>query len=113
VLQANASAIPATRDFYQQLLVLGYKLLFLTGRNETLKNATENNLSFAGFHGYNRLVLRPPSDFRKAAIFKSDARRILTQEFNIVGCIGDQISDCVGGYTGYKMKVPNYCYIIE
>ena len=33
--------------------------------------------------------------------------------YNIIMCVGDQPSDLYGEYTGIKVKIPNYVYIIE
>jgi len=33
--------------------------------------------------------------------------------YEIIANIGDQWSDLVGGNSGYKIKLPNYLYLID
>lgn len=92
----------------------GYTIVFLTGRNNNVENATIANLHQQGFVKYERLISRLPQEYHLTAYeYKSARRARLAQEgFNIVGCIGDQLSDINGDNAGYRMKVPNYCYYI-
>nr|XP_029119035.1 acid phosphatase 1 isoform X2 [Elaeis guineensis] len=55
---AKAPALPASLRLYEELLGLGFQVVFLTGRVEAQRNATVENLSFAGYHSWNRLILR-------------------------------------------------------
>jgi hypothetical protein len=49
-----------------------------------------------------------------AAEFKSAKRKELTLNgYNIIANIGDQSSDLYGGNSGYKIKLPNYLYVID
>jgi len=110
----NASAIPQTRQFYQALLALNYKIVFLTGRRDTTLNATIGNLELQGLSNYTQLIVRDPAEYPLTAYKYKSARReqLAQQGWNIVGCIGDQLSDIDGDYAGYRMKVPNPCYYI-
>jgi len=110
----NATAIPQTKQFYLQLLELGYNVAFITGRRDTQRNATVGNLHNEGFTNYVTLILREPSEYSLSAFaYKSARRKQLAEEgWEIVGSIGDQLSDIDGDYAGYRMKVPNPCYYI-
>jgi phosphoglycolate phosphatase-like HAD superfamily hydrolase len=113
VLEAKAPVIPGTQSFYNELRTRGIKVIMITGRHEAEREATEKNLAtFELTH--DELILRSPEEDKlTAAVYKAQRRQALSEKYNIVGCIGDQVSDCVGGYTGYIMKLPNYMYFIE
>ena len=49
-----------------------------------------------------------------AAVFKTARRAQLTQQgFNIVANFGDQWSDVVGDCSGFRVKLPNYIYLVQ
>eukprot|EP01130_Rhizamoeba_saxonica_P001036 TRINITY_DN10909_c0_g1_i1.p1 TRINITY_DN10909_c0_g1~~TRINITY_DN10909_c0_g1_i1.p1 ORF type:complete len:245 (-),score=42.95 TRINITY_DN10909_c0_g1_i1:41-775(-) len=110
----NATAIPQTKEFFLRLIKLKYTVILITGRSEHQREATEANLEKEGLVGYERLIMKQPSDHGKTAlVYKEEARTKLVKEgWNIVGSCGDQLSDIYGDYTPYKMKVPNFCYYI-
>jgi predicted secreted acid phosphatase len=114
VVSGNASAIPQTRQFYQSLIAHGYTIVFLTGRNDYVANATISNLHDQGFNTYETLITRDPVEYHLTAYNYKSARRaqLAKMGYNIVGSIGDQLSDVNGDFAGYRMKVPNYCYFI-
>eukprot|EP01099_Mayorella_cantabrigiensis_P008957 TRINITY_DN92_c0_g1_i2.p1 TRINITY_DN92_c0_g1~~TRINITY_DN92_c0_g1_i2.p1 ORF type:complete len:308 (-),score=69.00 TRINITY_DN92_c0_g1_i2:74-973(-) len=114
VQSANASAIQQTKWLYERVLHEGYTVIFLTGRKDTQANATLNNLQRVGFTQFSQLITRNSTEYSLTAEqYKSQRRKSLTdQGYNIIGCVGDQFSDCTGGYTVYAMKVPNFCYYI-
>jgi len=115
VLSANATAIQPTVALLNYLQSRGFQIWSITGRKDIALNA-----SFANFQKEkiniprDRLVGRTPPEYKMSADqFKSQRRAQLTaQGWNIVGCCGDQISDCSSGYAGYIMKVPNYMYFL-
>jgi predicted secreted acid phosphatase len=113
---ARAPAINQTKGFLEYLQKRGFKVLAITGRNYTQDYGTRQNFINVGISGFQDIIYRtlteqPPMT---ATVYKSNRRMQLTQTagWNIVGCCGDQISDCAGGYAGYIMKVPNYCYFL-
>jgi len=114
----NSSAAPAmnqTLQIFNYLKASGYSLILLTGRQDTQTAATKLNLQRQQVTGYTQLILRSPAEYSLSATqYKSQRRQGLQMggDFNIVGCIGDQISDCAGGFAGYIMKIPNYAYFI-
>lgn len=55
---AVAPAIPASLRLYEELIGLGFQIVLLTGRSENQRNVTETNLLFAGYHSWERLILR-------------------------------------------------------
>ena len=57
-LEAKAPAIPASLNLYRELQQLGFKIVLLTGRSEPFRNATAENLKFAGYDNWERLILR-------------------------------------------------------
>ncbi|XVF49083.1 hypothetical protein PTKIN_Ptkin03bG0240000 [Pterospermum kingtungense] len=55
---AKAPAIPASLKLYNELKRMGFKIFVLTGRSENQRNVTGKNLMFAGYTGWERLLLR-------------------------------------------------------
>jgi len=121
VASGNASAIPGTLTFYNYLLSWNVSATFITGRslytvgtNDTY-NSTYSNLVRAGYTQFSQLILRNQNETTLSAdVYKSNHRRQIAESgVQIIGCIGDQISDCSLGYTGpLVMKIPNYIYFI-
>jgi len=114
VQSASAPNIPGTLSLFNALLKLGTNVIFITGRQDTVHNATLANLQTAGFSGYLQLIDRNSTEYYLSAdVYKSNRRQQVAQKYTIIGCIGDQVSDCSLGYTGnYIMKMINYIYFI-
>ncbi len=112
----GAGALGATLGLYRAVLAAGGRAAFITGRKDQdgLLNATAANMQAAGYTQWEQLTCRSPAEFNLTAdAYKSARRAVLAQTHNIIGCIGDQVSDCTGGFTGgYVMKIPNYLYFI-
>jgi len=115
VLEADAPAIPQVKELYDYLVERGFTIVFLTGRKYNEYDATIQNLKREGFTKFDRLIVRQPHELKLSAReYKTARRKKLEQAgYNIVGAIGDQTSDLVGGYTGIRIKVPNYIYAID
>lgn len=98
--------------FYNQLKTLGFKLVFLTSRNEGDYEHCLQELIEAGYTGFEKLMLMPDNlafdASVKTADWKLSLRKELAQQYTIVGCVGDRDADFEGGYTGYIVKLPNY-----
>ncbi|GLT61525.1 hypothetical protein SLA2020_342260 [Shorea laevis] len=112
---AEAPALPASLNLYNQLKKMGFKIFLLTGRNENQRNVTAKNLLFAGFTNWERLILRGPSDQGKLAIsYKSEKRSELVNEgYRIHGSSGDQWSHLLGFALAHRsFKLPNPMYFI-
>lgn len=113
----ESPAIPAVLDLFKKLIEVGFKVILLTGRDEeTLGEATVNNLLNQGFVGYERLIMRS-AEYRgqSAIMYKSEIRRqlIMEQGYRIWGNVGDQWSDLQGNFTGDRtFKIPNPMYFV-
>ncbi|XP_077210786.1 HAD superfamily, subfamily IIIB acid phosphatase [Tasmannia lanceolata] len=113
---ARAPALPASLKLYKELQSLGFQLILLTGRTESQRNVTQQNLLFAGYSSWERLILRGGDDVGKiAVIYKSEKRKELEEEgFRIHGSSGDQWSDLLGSPMAKRsFKLPNPMYYIE
>ncbi|XP_058074125.1 acid phosphatase 1-like isoform X2 [Magnolia sinica] len=58
VTLAAAPPLPASLRLYKELQRLGFQLILLTGRTEDQRNVTDENLLFAGYSSWDRLILR-------------------------------------------------------
>jgi len=90
-------------------------IFLISGRPESLREATVRNLANAGFWGWTDLHLRPDSDHAASVIpFKSGIRKMLAGHgFDIILNVGDQQSDLEGGYARHRVKLPNPFYYIQ
>lgn len=112
---ATAPAIPGTLRLYKEAERLGVRVIFLTGRPDTQRAATEKNLHAAGFDGYVQLLMRGPGDAKLTAVeFKSAQRaRMAAEGYTLVLSVGDQWSDLRGKPEAeYSVKYPNPYYFI-
>ncbi|GMY20531.1 acid phosphatase 1 [Fagus crenata] len=116
VNKGKAPALPESLKLYKKLLSLGIKIVFLTGRSEDLRNVTATNLKHAGYHTWEKLILKASSHTGKTAEeYKSTERKKLEKNgYRIIGNIGDQWSDLLGTPTGNRtFKLPNPMYYIS
>lgn len=115
VLAEKAPAIQQVKQFYDSLVVWGFKILFITGRNESQFQATLNNLRKAGYSNIDTLICRSKDELELSAQeYKTNKRRELTEKgYFIAGSIGDQWSDVLGGYCILQIKIPNYMYLVK
>lgn len=115
IMKAETPAIAQTKRLYDYLVHQGFHIIFLTGRKYNEYDVTIKNLAEQGFFTFDRLIVRSTQEEKLTAQqYKTNHRRLLTQEgYNIVGSVGDQWSDLVGDYAGYRVKVPNYRYRID
>jgi predicted secreted acid phosphatase len=110
---ARAEAITPTLTLFKQARARGVAVFFISGRRESERSATENNLRQAGYEDWAGVVLRPPSSTGSPAPFKAGERqKIAAQGYTIIANIGDQPSDLSGGYSGRTFLVPNPFYRI-
>jgi hypothetical protein len=110
-----APAINQTLATYQMLLNRGFRIVFLTGRSHVVTDITATNLKRAGYSHYSALITRSDAELNlTAAVFKTNRRAQLSLEgYNIVANFGDQWSDVVGDCSGFRVKLPNYIYIVQ
>lgn len=58
VVTGKAPGFDASLRLYKALKKLGFTIILLTGRDESQRSITEQNLRDAGYYGWNRLLLR-------------------------------------------------------
>jgi acid phosphatase len=112
---AKAPAIPGTLKLTQRAHELGVTVFFITGRDETLRAATAQNLTAAGYTDWAGLTLRSEEQKHEATIpYKSAAREaIVKQGYKIILNVGDQWSDLRGApLAEYSVKLSNPYYYI-
>lgn len=114
-LKGVADALPQTKRFYDYLISKNIHVIFMTGRQNNFWNATRKNLIEKGFSKFDTLIVRDINEKDlPAAEFKSFKRDWLVRRgYDIIASVGDQLSDFAGGNTGYKIKLPNYLYLID
>ncbi len=117
VNSAKAPAIKGTLRLLEFLDEQQIKFAFLTGRHEHEREATAQNLVNIGVPAERHVGLHLRRDGAEkhltASEFKMNRRREIAEEYNIVGCAGDQNSDCAGSFTGLRHKLPNPIYLIN
>ncbi|HEX2963214.1 MAG TPA: HAD family acid phosphatase [Ignavibacteriales bacterium] len=115
ILEGKAPAIEGVKNLYNYLIGRKFRILFLTGRTMAQYEATYRNLKQAGYTTFDTLIVRQGSMLKAPAEnFKSIERTVLTDMgYKIEGCVGDQLSDLQGAYTGIKIKLPNYLYLVD
>ena len=113
--ESKTPAIPQVKELYDFLLSKGSKIIFLTGRNFYEYEVTYQNLVKEGYTVFDTLITRIGDETKmKAKDFKIGKRVWLTEQgYDIVGTVGDQLSDLEGYYHGIQVKIPNYLYLIE
>ncbi|HAT6977635.1 TPA: acid phosphatase [Legionella pneumophila] len=114
ILAANSPAIKPMLTLYKNALKKGIKVFFVTGRQESERNATRTNLINAGYTKWSGLYLRPNSYSSPSIIpFKSKTRQMIEKKgYTIIASIGDQCSDIQGGYAKKGFKLPNPFYYL-
>ena len=111
----KAPAIEGVKDLYDYLLDRGFKIIFLTGRNFPEYEVTYKNLKKAGYKQFDTLITQREDELNlNSTEFKSSKRIELTEKgYNIVGTVGDQLSDLEGFDHGVQIRIPNYLYLIK
>lgn len=111
----KAPAIPGTLRIYKEVRRLGVNAIFLTGRPESQRAITEQNLHDQGFARWRQLILRPPAQANATALaFKSAARAELAKKYEMILNVGDQWSDLKGDPEAeYSVKYPDPFYFIQ
>jgi acid phosphatase len=116
VNSAKAPAIPGTLRLYEEAQHLGASVFFLTGRPESQRAVTEQNLHAAGFPHWQQLILQSPAQAKASAlVYKSAARAaIAAQGYKLAVNVGDQWSDLKGDAEAeYSVKYPDPFYLIK
>jgi acid phosphatase len=113
--EAQAPVIPGTLRLYKEAQKLGVSVLFITGRSELQRAATERNLTTQGFTDWQKLILRPASAASQSTTaYKSSMRAQLVREgYKLVLNVGDQWSDLQGQPEAeFSVKYPDPFYLI-
>jgi predicted secreted acid phosphatase len=107
-------AIAPTLELYRYAIHHGVHVFFITGRYAYDKKPTAMNLKAAGYHHWDALILRKPSQLKESTIaYKSSERKkIAAKGYDIVVNVGDQFSDLKGGYAQHVFKLPDPFYYI-
>jgi predicted secreted acid phosphatase len=113
-LRAATPAISQTLALFEEARDLNVAVFFITGRDESQRDATEQNLTATGYDDYQGLYMEPVgSHFASAADFKAPHRaRIEAEGFTIIANMGDQPSDLAGGHAEETFLLPNPFYRI-
>jgi acid phosphatase len=113
---AQAPAIAGTLRLYKEAQRLGVSVLFLTGRTEDQRSATERNLRAQGFDNWQELVMRPVDHGTQTiGDFKKTARsEMVAKGYKLALNVGDQWSDLQGAPEAeYSVKYPDPYYFIK
>lgn len=111
ILKADAKAIPASKHLFQFAKAHHVDVFFVTGRYETEKQATIQNLSQEGFLGWKGIFFKPQAVQSSLQSYKVSARKTLAKQgYTILANVGDQESDLKGGYALKTFKLPNPFY---
>jgi len=118
IMKGAAPAIQPTLEFFNYLVSENIPVFFITGRRDSQRAKTEENLASATFKGWARLVTRRDDDHADSIVpFKSGEReKIKNEGYTILASIGDQKSDLEGNASGAHFecgfKLPNPFYFI-
>jgi predicted secreted acid phosphatase len=113
-LLGKAPAIAPTLRLFGQARALNMAVFLITGRPESQRAATEQNLREAGYQGYSALYMVPEgAHYRSAADFKAPVRAAIDAAgYTIIANMGDQPSDLAGGHAEKAFLLPNPFYRI-
>lgn len=104
-------AIEPVRDVYRAARRLGVEVIFITGRREHLRAATEENLRTIDCGDYAALIFKPEAWKGNATDYKTAQRkRFAAEGHTIIANIGDQESDLAGGFAERTFKLPDPFY---
>ncbi|HMF54065.1 MAG TPA: HAD family acid phosphatase [Edaphobacter sp.] len=110
-----AVPIPGTLRLCDKARAAGLEVFFITGRRDELRDATEKNLTLAGYKGWKGLALRNGPQKTMATVeYKSEERKkIVDAGYRIVMSVGDQWSDLNGtSKAEISVKLPNPFYYL-
>ena len=113
--RSEAPVIAGTLRLFKRAEELGVAVFFITGRADTLREATEKNLHNAGYDKWDGLTMRTKDQMAEKTIaYKSAARAaIVAQGYRMILNVGDQFSDLRGQpLAEYSVKLPNPFYYI-
>ncbi len=111
---AHDSAITPVLELYNDARSSGVAVFFLTGRPNSQREVTAENLKEVGYKDWTDLIMRPEGDKSPARVFKPQERqKIESKGFHIILSIGDQASDLAGCCAERTFKLPNPFYLVQ
>jgi predicted secreted acid phosphatase len=111
---AAAPPIEPVRELYRAARRLAIDVVFITGRTERTRAATDRNLRAIDCADYAALICRPDNTTGTSAARKTAERAKLARAGHvIVANIGDQQSDLAGGFAERTFKLPGPFYLTE
>ncbi|KAH7858069.1 hypothetical protein Vadar_019649 [Vaccinium darrowii] len=111
IKKGTSPALPAVLELYNNLVPLGFKIVFLSASTES----RASNLKRAGYHTWEKLILKQKSEHGTSSLaFKSKKRTELVEAgYRILGNMGDQWSDISSSNPGNRtFKLPNPMYYV-
>ena len=114
VATGTAPVIEPVARVYHLAQTKGVVIFLISDRREKDRAGTEKNLRHAALGGYAALYLKPNDSPDTARVFKTAARKKITDDgYTIIANVGDQESDLAGGYAEKTFKLPNPFYLTE
>lgn len=114
VEQGKCPLIEPVREVYRAARERGVAVIYLTGRSEHFRAATERNLRAVDCADYAVLLCRPEGSKEPAGVLKPAARaRLEAEGYTIIATIGDQESDLSGGHAERGFKLPGPFYLTK
>jgi acid phosphatase len=111
VARSQARAVLPVQTVYETAVRHGVAVIFLTGRKEAERAATERNLRDVGYEAWEQMHFKPDDITLSTGTFKKRVRQQLIKDgFTIIANIGDQESDFVDGFSERDFKLPNPFY---
>ncbi|MEI6094017.1 MAG: HAD family acid phosphatase [Gammaproteobacteria bacterium] len=111
LLAAEEPAIQPMLDLYQQAVQNDIAVFFITGRDQSFRDATIQNLRAAGYTQWSGLSFKN-GKIPTIAYKTAERAKISQQGYTIIASFGDQDSDFVGGYAQRTFKLPNPFYYL-
>ena len=113
-LLGKAPVIKPTLRLFHQARAPNVAVFFVTGRPESQRAATEQNLRNLGYDGYAAVHMVPEGvHYMSAAAFKAPVRAAIEGDgYTIIANMGDQPSDLGGGHAEQTFLLPNPFYRI-
>lgn len=114
VALGQATAVAPTLELFNAARASGIDVFFITGRGESMHEATVTNLEAVGYADWAGITTKPEDlKVESAADYKAPARLAIEESgYTIVLNVGDQPSDLAGGYAERTILLPNPMYRI-
>jgi beta-phosphoglucomutase-like phosphatase (HAD superfamily) len=96
--------IAASMEVLRAMHAAGNRVVFLTGRPEYTRRKTEKWLKANGLTEYDRLLMRPPGEYRPAGRFKAEVVERLRDEYELV-CAFEDRTDVAHALRGAGLPV--------